>query len=1138
LSDQILPQMKKTLLCLVQAALFLLTTPDAGAQLKPIVSRAVHFDKTPPLREMTAIAPGARDRSWKEGVIRNEDSPRQRNANPMPLPAGEDPVLQSHYGNRSTREPFVNFEGVDNRNSVYPPDTDGDVGPNHYFQMINLSFQVFDKQGNSLYGPVDNSTLWSGFIGSWTGTNDGDPIILYDEMADRWIASQFAIETGDGTYWQLIAVSASGDPLGEYYRYAFQYPVFNDYPKMGVWPDAYYFTFNMFGSDYRRVAVSAHDRAAMMAGDSTARMVLFDLPEGSEPWSMLPADLDGPPPPAGAPNYVVFAMDDAFGAGDQLILWEFDTDWDNPENSTFQEVHRLDVEPFDSQICPAYRGRCIPQPEDAPLLESLSDRLMFRLQYRNFGTYQAMVTNHTVDVDGMGHAGIRWYELRDYFDGNGWSVYQQGTYAPDEHNRWMGSIAMDGRGYIALGFSVSSLTKYPSIHYTGRSPSDPLGEMTFYEEEIMAGSGSQTGDACRWGDYSMMSVDPANDTTFWYTTEYMEQTGMVRWQTRIAGFTLVEDYVAPAPVADLVASETTTNAIGLQWTATGNDGDEGTAFLYDIRYSKAPIDEGNFEEAPVAENDIEPAESGMPETFRVEGLDFSTRYYFAMKVRDRQFNFSSMSNTVSAITPGAPELDPQEAWISEKLFPGSSSEKNYVLYNNGSSDIYFHLIKDTLGASSSVTGGEITGTFQNAASVNSGMVWAGESLYIVDLQGGVLLKYDPVLQAIADSFDIHPFPFGITFDGSKLWIGDKYGVVKAYGLGGTPTGEGFNCPFSGYPALTWDGSHFLCNFILSNDPVVYRVTADGSVDGFYKAEINGKTMWQIAWVPQHHSGQLWMTNNGGIIAQLYNEGDKLFIRKQFPAPFSQSYALAHDNADLWYGRLGGLVYRIDDGLDEINWMTVTPTGQTIPAVSSLGLDLSFDTEDLSDTLRTAALVIFSNDPDEPELRIPVRLDITRAALPPDTSFCGHLAISLDAGDGFSSYLWSDGHTGQVNTVDSADYGFGSAVIWVDVTDNGGVTDRDSISITFQDCTSIFEFGGGATVSVYPNPSDGAVTVQANGFIEDLQLTITDMNGKEILRRYVPGTGTGEINLVGYPQGSYLLKISTGRGTRIEKLLIR
>ncbi len=332
---------------------------------------------------------------------------------------------------------------------------------------------------------------------------------------------------------------------------------------MGVWPDGYYFSFNMFGGDYRRAAVCSLERDAMLIGDSNARMILFDMPDGSEPWSLLPADFDGTPPPEGTPDYFAYAMDDAYGSGDYISIWAFRSDWQNPENSTFEEVTRLDTEPFNSHFCEGSLGACLSQPDGGPLLEALSDRLMYRLQYRNFGDYQVMLTNHTVNADGNGHAGIRWYEMRDNNDGNGWFIYQQGTYAPDEHHRWMASIAMNGKGYIALGFSIVSATKYPSIRYTGRSPNDPPGQMTFYEEEIQAGSGVQTGDAARWGDYSMMSVDPVDDTTFWFTTEYVKQTGAVSWRTRVAGFTMAEDHISPADVNDLAAGANTTNSITL-----------------------------------------------------------------------------------------------------------------------------------------------------------------------------------------------------------------------------------------------------------------------------------------------------------------------------------------------------------------------------------------------------------------------------------------------------------------------------------------------------------------------------------------------------------------------------------------------
>lgn len=1166
--------MKSTVFSAFLLILILSFNNTLTAQLTPRISKAVYTDKTPPLRDMKLIEPLPRDRGWKDGVVRNEDSERERNDNPSPLPLGADPVLQSRFGTRDFPGMVANFEGVPNRNSCYPPDTDGDVGPDHYFQMINLSFQIFDKQGNSLYGPADNSTLWSGFIGSWTGTNDGDPIILYDEQADCWVASQFAINTSDGTYWELIAVSETGDPLGAYYRYAFQFPAFNDYPKMGVWPDGYYFSFNIFGGDYRRAAACALERDAMLAGNPDARMVLFDMPQSSEPWSLLPADLDGPLPPTGTPNYFIYGMDDAFGSGDYLSLWAFVTAWDQPENSTFLEVARLDTEPFNTFFCQANLGACLTQPDNGPKLEVLSDRLMYRLQYRNFGTYQAMVTNHTVNSDGNGHAGIRWYELRNNNDGN-WFIYQQGTYAPDENDRWMGSIAMDGRGYIALGFSIVSPVMYPSIRYTGRSPNDPLGQMTFYEEEIMAGTGIQTGSAARWGDYSMMSVDPADDSTFWFTTEYVKQTGEVSWKTRIAGFRMVEDNTAPADVADLHATANTTNAVTLTWTATGNDGLSGTAFLYDIRYSFEPINAENFDLATEIENEPAPALAGSLESFKVEGLAFDTLYYFAMKVRDRQFNLTGLSNVVQAATPGAPLAAITEQHIVQKIFPGSVGSRSYTLRNDGASDLYFSTRKDTLAAVTAPepgrklgdyadrgrkgdpaadeivkkalagsgdepgrAAGNILGTYPGSTMSVSGLAWVGDKLYMTDMQRGYLVCYDTALKAMTDTAIIHGSPFSMAWDGEFLWIGDNAGNVRAYNLDGTAAGYSFSCPVTGYPTLAWDGNSFYTNTIIASNPVVFRIDATGKVLETYHFNLGNAQIWQLAYAPEHFTGPFWFTNNTGVIGQVQvDEDNNGTIVQQFPAPFTISFAITHDHHDLWYGKPGGILYRVDDGIDEVNWLEVMPASGAVPAFSQLDLSLGFDASNFLLGTRHANITFLTNDIGNAEIRVPVDLVMTGVSLGPDTSSCGHLSITLDAGDGFAGYLWSDGSTGQINVIDSVSYGLGSAAVWVDVTDIGGTVQRDSISINFLDCSDIFELLPGLSVKVYPNPNNGSFTIETMGKQGFLRLTLSGPDGNKVLDGEMESPGKKTFDLGTHAKGSYLLRIKSSGKTNTIKLLI-
>ena len=466
-----------------------------------MVKQAVYSDITPPLRSMHIIQP-SKEQPDKE--IFNETDLREiRHHQPPPFTLIEDPVWQKENVSYLPfpSGPVQNFEGIGNISGVYPPDTQGDVGPNNYVQVVNLNFEIWNKTGTSLYGPVALSTIWQGIPAPWNNTNNGDPVVLYDQAANRWIISQFSLPNSS-QYAELVAISQTADPTGAWYRYVFQFGTkMPDYPKLGVWPDGYYLSANQFISDsgWGGVAACALERSKMLTGDSTARMIYFDLGYASDPSSMLPSDWDGTiAPGANEPNYFSYFNDWSSLTQQYLKLWEFHVDWDNTANSTFSEGFSLVTAPFNSSLCNAIRGRCIPQPGTSIQLESLSDRLMFRLQYRNFGTYQTMVTNHTVNVDGSGHAGIRWYELRN--TGSGWTIYQQGTFAPDSSERWMGSIAMNSHGDIALGYSVSdNIATYPTIRYTGRLAGDPLGQMTTGEQTIINGSGSQTGSAARWG---------------------------------------------------------------------------------------------------------------------------------------------------------------------------------------------------------------------------------------------------------------------------------------------------------------------------------------------------------------------------------------------------------------------------------------------------------------------------------------------------------------------------------------------------------------------------------------------------------------------------------------------------------------
>ena len=415
-----------------------------------------------------------------------------------------------------------------------PPDPVGDVGPNHYVQMVNTAFAIFDKNGNLLAGPTAINQLWQGQGNPCETCNDGDPIVLYDPLADRWLLSQFAVSTGP-PYYECIAISQTPDPTGAYYLYAFQIPTdFPDYPKLAVWPDAYYMSTN---ENSPPVGVYAFDRSNMLEGQPATYQKFQEQRN-----FMLPSDLDGStPPPAGSPNYFYTMMDDTywpsegFPGEDRLEIWAFHVDFDTPANTSFTKMNELTSMDFNYLICEMGDFDCIPQKDVLQRLDAIAEWPMWRFQYRNFEEYETLVGNFTVDVgDFTGHAGILWFELRKT-EGTSWSIHQYGTYSPDQEHRWMGSIAMNGDGDIALGYSVSSSTLHPSIRYTVRRRFDPLGLLIDDEMEVVTSPTSQA-YANRWGDYSAMSVDPADDTTFWYINEYLSETG--RWKTRITAFKL------------------------------------------------------------------------------------------------------------------------------------------------------------------------------------------------------------------------------------------------------------------------------------------------------------------------------------------------------------------------------------------------------------------------------------------------------------------------------------------------------------------------------------------------------------------------------------------------------------------------
>jgi len=417
-----------------------------------------------------------------------------------------------------------------------PPDTNASVGLTQVVQWVNLDIAVFDKVTGALAAgyPKPGNSIWSGFTaGNCDKNNDGDPIVKFDAQAGKWFVTQFSV-TGGAPYFECIAVSQTSDfAATAWNRYAYNFGTsFPDYPKAGVWPDAYYMSFNMFlnGVSFTGATACAFDRTLMLSGGAATGQCR-NLGTGVA--SLLPSDLDGATGATGTsslppPNSPSFFMN--FGTN-ALNLWKFHVDFANSANSTFTGPTSLAVPAF-STACGG--GTCIPQAGTSNQLDSLGDRLMYRLAYRNFAGSERLVVTHS--VKGSGTAAPRWYELTSPGTGT-FAVTQASSYAPDATYRWMSSAAMDKVGNIAMGYSASSTAISPAIRITGRAPGDP-GSTLRIEETIINGTGSQTGTLHRWGDYSSMAVDPSDDCTFWYTTEYLKTSGTFNWSTRIASFKL------------------------------------------------------------------------------------------------------------------------------------------------------------------------------------------------------------------------------------------------------------------------------------------------------------------------------------------------------------------------------------------------------------------------------------------------------------------------------------------------------------------------------------------------------------------------------------------------------------------------
>jgi hypothetical protein len=488
---------------------------------KTIVRYPTGHATSRPLRELPIDVLGLGD------VEAPEPKPIPMSTRGAAAPAKPDPVLQKEFGPNVSATKGVDFDGI-GANGFAPSDVNLAVGPNHIVQTVNVRLAVYSKNGTLLSGPTNFTTFFAP-VGGACSAGASDPIVNYDRLADRWVISDIGIGS---TFSECVAVSKTNDPTGAYTLYNFTFGAnLNDYPKLGVWPTAsngaYLATYNIFtnGQSFAGSQLCGFDRTKMLAGNASAAQLCKQTPNTEGGY--LPADLDGPTPPTdGTPGLFLTWQNNNPG---QLFLRKLTLNF-AAGTATMSAPTTINVA-NSTLACLGTAGTCVPQKGTTQKLDTLGDRMMYRMAYRIFPDHERAVVNHTVDNGGP--TAVRWYEILDLSTTP--VLNQQGTFAPDATYRWMASAAMDKSNDIAIGYSASSSTINPAIRFTGRVPSDPAGSLET-EASILEGTGSQISGLSRWGDYTALAVDPSDDCTFWYTNQYEKVNGSFNWSSHIGAF--------------------------------------------------------------------------------------------------------------------------------------------------------------------------------------------------------------------------------------------------------------------------------------------------------------------------------------------------------------------------------------------------------------------------------------------------------------------------------------------------------------------------------------------------------------------------------------------------------------------------
>ncbi|HEY3204476.1 MAG TPA: carboxypeptidase regulatory-like domain-containing protein [Thermoanaerobaculia bacterium] len=686
------------LIVTIVAGLFLVSTPavfgakvepKAGAKVvKPTTIHAVASGVSRPLR---LAPPPSHGRTLRE--IPNK--PPQLHPRPN-LPKFHDPLIQRRPGAGLIPDPIVSYDGIPDVDGVQPADTTLDVSPSQVLQWVNLSYFVTDKSGTTLGGPFEGNSFWSGLPpeNPCNNFNGGDVLVRWDQFASQWWVSQLAYPGGPDGFHQCVAVSTTSDALGTYFQYDFLYSLtdLNDYPKVGLWPipgsgaggavinNGYYITVRNFANfaDFTGMKIIALDRAAMLGGSPGTAQV-FDVGELAPSLDgLLPADLRGTNVPADGSleTYIGYGHPATDGSSSPVIhLFQTFTDFSNPLNSFLTQLPDIDIADFDPNL---FNGA--PQ-QGGGNLETLPFA-MYRSDYRVFTDHDSLLLLHDVNVSESGEqGGARWHEVRGINplaavpNGGGPTLYQEGTYGPDDGiYRWMGSIGQDASGNIALGFSASSdgsaAIVDPSVHYTGRLSTDPLGEMAQGEGTFF--DSTQPFGGFRWGDYSTIVTDPVDQCTFWYTTMY----GAGDWNTRIGSFKFPSCTTGPSGTLEGTVSDGTNPIPGATVTAglSSTTTDASGHYLFVLPVGTYDVTASKYGFLPETVNDVEVTDGG--DTVQDFVLSPAPTVFVNGTVKDGSGGGWPLYAKLVITGPGAPTFtlytDPVTGYYSLTLVTGLS----------------------------------------------------------------------------------------------------------------------------------------------------------------------------------------------------------------------------------------------------------------------------------------------------------------------------------------------------------------------------------------------------------------------------------------------------------------------------------